>query len=490
MKTFILFIIAVLLIRAYTVSAQDIESDAIMFSTNSNEGTARHVSVGGATSAVGGDITSVSYNPAGIAVYKSSVVVLSPSFEMNKSDAVYNSSSRQEMNTKFNITNFGVVLAFKNSKFSALRSFNMGLAMNTLNSFNQKNEFKQNTTNSITKSWLNEAKTINDTIDASFDYSDFSFETVGAYNTWLVNYDTSLHQYTSPITKGIYQKSNTLRKGNKRDFALSFGANVIDKIFIGAKISIPYINYTSKTTFTEEDKANLNGDFQDFKLTQEYENDGTGINFQIGAIFKPISILRLSAAIQSPTRFDLEQKYTSDFITNFDTISYKNKSPQGEFTYGLNTPWRMNAGIALVHKKLGFVSFDYELVDYTTTNFIFDDEFSDYEDELNAHIKAKYQIAHNFKVGAETKIKNFKIRAGYNLQTSPLKSSYREGNNDFSRQQFSGGIGYLWKKVSLDLAYRYSMQKEFELSFDGVNGIYKDTDSQLIVLSIGFKIGK
>ena len=51
------------------------EIDALRFSQEDIQGTARAMSMGGAFGALGGDQTGVSINPAGIAVYRSSVVM-------------------------------------------------------------------------------------------------------------------------------------------------------------------------------------------------------------------------------------------------------------------------------------------------------------------------------------------------------------------------------------------------------------------------------
>lgn len=490
MNTIKIIISALLCLFVSAIFSQNMEIEGLMFGTNNNEGSARYISVGGAMSAIGGDITSLSYNPAGIAIYKSSVIVLTPSVEINKSNAVFGESSRQKVNSNFNFSNVGALFSVKNKKFGIVENFNFGFAMNTLNSFNQKDRINHKTTNSISEQWLNEAISVNGTEDKEFSYDDFSFETVGAYYAWLVNFDSLASAYTTPITGSVQQNSITIKEGSKRDFALSFGTNLKNKIYIGTSLSIPYISYTSSTSFSEKDYANLNGGFQSFNMTQIYENTGLGINLKVGVIYKPINFLRLSVAIQTPTQFSLEEKYTTDFTSEFDTVSHENTSDLGSFSYKLITPWRANAGLAFVSKKFGFLSFDYELVDYASTRFDLVDEYIDLGSSLNDNVKNKYQIAHNIKVGIESKIKQFRLRAGYTMQTSPLKASYREATYDFSRHQFSGGIGYLWKRISVDASYRYTMRKQYELSFDGVNGITKDVDTQLLSVTVGFKLSK
>lgn len=486
---YILFFI-ISMLSVGNIDAQNLESDAVKFSTTNNDGSARFVAVGGAMAAVGADITNISYNPAGIGVYKSSVALITPSVEWTKSDAKYLKSSFQNQTAKFNISNAGAVFYLENKKHSALKNFNIGVSFQTNNSFNQKNEFRQNTANSITQNWLNEANTVNGSSDGTFTYDKFSFETVGAYYSYLVNFDSSLLAYTSPITNSIRQRSLVETRGSSREINFATGLNLFDKFYLGGAVSIPLINYYSTTQFYEADYLDSNLDFEDFKLTNEYKNTGTGFNLKIGAIYKPIQQLRLSAGVQTKTRMNLKEAYSSDFVTNFETESFESNSSLGQFEYVLSTPWRANAGVAMVLKKYGFLSFDYEMVDYTAMKFIFKDDFAPIAEAMNSNIKSKYTIAHNFKAGAEVKIKKYRIRAGYHLQTSPLKADFRAGKNDFSRHQFSGGAGVVWKRISLDAAYRYSMSKAFEVSYDGTNGINKNTDTQLFLISLGFKISK
>ena len=61
------------------IYAQDL-TDALRFSGFQMQGTARAGSMGNAFGALGGDFTSVSINPAGLGIYRSSEFVFSPTF--------------------------------------------------------------------------------------------------------------------------------------------------------------------------------------------------------------------------------------------------------------------------------------------------------------------------------------------------------------------------------------------------------------------------
>ncbi len=79
--------------------------DAYRFSREDLYGTARAMSMGGAFGALGGDLTGVSINPAGIAVYRSSEVVGTLNTSTEKSTV----GIRDARRTLFKMDNLGFV---------------------------------------------------------------------------------------------------------------------------------------------------------------------------------------------------------------------------------------------------------------------------------------------------------------------------------------------------------------------------------------------
>ncbi|MDX9909041.1 MAG: hydrocarbon degradation protein, partial [Mariniphaga sp.] len=68
--------------------AQDL-ADVLRFSNFKVQGTARAGGMGNAFGALGGDFTSVSINPAGMGLYRSSELVFTPSFGHNSIESTY-----------------------------------------------------------------------------------------------------------------------------------------------------------------------------------------------------------------------------------------------------------------------------------------------------------------------------------------------------------------------------------------------------------------
>ena len=110
---------------------------------------------------------------------------------------------------------------------------------------------------------------------------------------------------------------------------------------------------------------------------------------------------------------------------------YSSESPDGEFEYGLSTPWKAVVNGAWIIGKKGFVSTDIEYVDYTSAKYDFttnSDAIEDrnYQDEVNAEIKEIYKGTVNVKVGGELAMRVFVLEqvsncwVGLLLVTIPL----------------------------------------------------------------------
>ena len=127
----ITYLLASMLILSLPLSAQG-EVDALRFSREDLYGTARAMAMGGAFGALGGDLTGVNINPAGIAVYRSSEIVgtLNLSFE-GSSVGNYDAN-----NTKFNMDNLGFVGYFP-LRNDVIPFINFGFSYNKLKSFNK-----------------------------------------------------------------------------------------------------------------------------------------------------------------------------------------------------------------------------------------------------------------------------------------------------------------------------------------------------------------
>src|SRR5687768_18484030 len=96
-----IFYAAFLLFTTHSIFAQ-IPEDAIRLSWTTPSGTARHQAIGGAMGSLGGEITSSFVNPAGLGLYKTGEVVLSPGLSLLKSKSSFRGTdAATDRNTKF-----------------------------------------------------------------------------------------------------------------------------------------------------------------------------------------------------------------------------------------------------------------------------------------------------------------------------------------------------------------------------------------------------
>jgi long-subunit fatty acid transport protein len=103
----------------------------------------------------------------------------------------------------------------------------------------------------------------------------------------------------------------------------------------------------------------------------------------------------------------------------------------------------------------GFITADYEYVDYSAASFSFDPADATAQTVSNQQIKQLLQPASNVRVGIEVRVTNFfSLRGGYSYMGSPYASS--SGINTASNT-FSGGIGFRFDHWYLDAAFAHTM---------------------------------
>src|SRR6266566_1847741 len=106
--------------------------DALRMSWYTPSGTARNQAIGGAMGSLGGEITSIFVNPAGLGLYKTGEIVLSPGFSLLKNKGTYReTSATADMFNRFNFGTSGIVSGF-NDRYSKWNSKSFGIAVNRL----------------------------------------------------------------------------------------------------------------------------------------------------------------------------------------------------------------------------------------------------------------------------------------------------------------------------------------------------------------------
>ena len=127
-----------------TTSFAQNQYDALRFLGDELNGTARFVGMGGAMSALGADISTMSTNPAGIGLYRSNDVALSFGWNSNKSSADWGGSVSNENRGRASFDQIGFVWSTKIGNKTNLRYVNFGFNYHKRANFNRQFSAKGN----------------------------------------------------------------------------------------------------------------------------------------------------------------------------------------------------------------------------------------------------------------------------------------------------------------------------------------------------------
>lgn len=458
-------IILALFASTAMVHAQS-EADAFRFSLDMPSGTARSLSMGNAFGALGGDFSAILINPAGTGVYRNSEFTFTPSISYNNTMNSYFGTLTEDFNYNFNINNLGYVATFRVPENTGWVSTSLAIGFNRMNDYNSNEIIKANGVYSSM-------------VDYFWDYgAGFDPNTLDAYWERLA-FDAYIID-TLPGSSGIDyspvfsdmaldQVRTITTEGAKSEFTIAFGANYGHQLYIGASLGIQSIRYETNRTHTEnESNADLNTAFNDFTFNQNIKTSGTGVNFKVGAIYKPVDFIRLGASLHLPTFYDLTDEMYNTMESNFvdyrvlPTDSYGNNLDALVSEYSLTTPLKLNGSIALVY-KIGLISIDYEMIDYSNMRM----RASDYDfNTENEYIEAVYKRVGNLRIGGELRFGPLSLRGGYAYHASPYKSNELNKDSDYST--YSGGVGFRQKNYFMDFGYSFATNQQFNYPYTAV----------------------
>ncbi len=435
--------------------------DAIRFSTTETGSSSRIKAIGNANTAIGGDVTNVSGNPAGLGFFTRSELSVTPEFGIYKAQGNYLGFTSDDKKNSGNLNNAAVVFYSRLStpqgadKSKGWLSLNFGLGYSRVQDFNRNLTYGgTNTVNSITDYYANRANESGTDLIGDWAYDQ---KLIDLYNT------SDGKQYLSNVLinddLNAQQRGVITRTGGQSEFNIAVGANHSNKFYIGAAIGITSLRYKSVQSFDETGTLSLsdnNDDNREFasSFVQNQLTRGTGVNIKLGTIFKPVEELRVGINFTSPTWYSMEDAYSESLSTTVvgDRTNI-NVSDLYIFNYNLRTPLKIAGGLAYFIGNYGFITGDVEYVDYSSAHLSSDDGYFDSSLQTNgvddnADIKTLYQGAVNTRFGAEARLGKFAyLRGGYNIFGNPSK------DNGSTIKTASGGLGYRSGHYSVDATY-------------------------------------
>ncbi|MDR1679236.1 MAG: outer membrane protein transport protein [Prevotellaceae bacterium] len=460
------------------------EMDALKYSQSDIRGTARYTSMAGAMGALGGDASAIMDNPAALGIYRSSDISLTPGIAWVNT----NNGSNKDFSLGATFDNFSAIFNFMTGKNSGAVAHNFGITYNRLRNFRSNISASRNgSTSSLTDYMAYRADESYDALGDMGWYSNLLYKIVDDQDN-VVGYESILNE-GEKVNKRYYSEE----RGTIDEWDFSYSINLNNILYLGATIGVQAIDYELSSTHTE-DFAEGGG----FDLYNTLETTGTGLNFRIGGIVRPVDFLRIGAAFTTPSVYKLTDYY-------YDRINSSEAEPfshgHGAIDYTLTTPYKVMGSLGFVIGKQALVGINYEMKDYSTakysgTEYSVDNEF----------IKQDFTMSHTIKIGAEYKFDDaLSLRAGYALTTSPVKSSVEDEQLEISPagsipaysipqnySQYSAGFGYRSGNFYLDVAYALSQKKDhlYLYPYTAMNtteAIKVKTTTNTIVATLGLK---
>lgn len=491
------------------VSAQSVY-DGVKIADKDLNGTARFVGMGGAMGALGGDITTMGTNPAGIGIYRSNDVMTSFSYSAYGMESKYEGQKSTIDKNRWSFDNIGVVFATKIGNQTPLRYVNFGFNYKRSKSFyknmsmsgmmgvvenpsnpgspyyvSQTNSMALQATDAERYVWDNSRQHL-DFDNANRIFSDPDAGWLGAlgYQGGLTERDRIDNEpdlYVPFLPVEPSSVFNSREKGgiDQYDFNVSF--NINDRVYLGLTIGAYDVDYDKYSGYDESYKRG-----EGYSLESYNNISGSGFDVKMGLILRPFeySPFRIGFAVHTPTFYKLTYS-TSAIVTNdyrdantdelkriiVDTYDYVGDMKRD---YRLVTPWKYNVSLGYTVGTSLALGAEYEYEDYSTMKFKYssNDGGGDMEFE-NAEVKNCLKGEHTFRIGAEYKvIPELAFRLGYNYSSAVFRDEavkYIPSNSlitdtDFSNKRsqsnYTLGIGYRGKMFYADLAYQLSTYKE------------------------------
>lgn len=545
---------------AYSISRHDLR------------GTARFMSMGGAFGALGGDLSAISQNPGGIGIYRSNEIGLTLDLDAMQSQSKSMGFTQDDKMTRFNLNNIGAVFTLRLPS-QTMPNLNFGFTYNKGASFNRR--FKGgipqlNTSMSNYIAGLSNANGLTEADVMSTDdydpynpspgYRNVPWLTILGYDAMLTNPegdpdDPHWYGQFGDGTSGS-GRFEVQEKGSVDEYNIAIGGNINNVVYWGMDFDITSVDYRIQSVWGESlDNAYVyNPNSQqvgrytsDWALYDNYKLNGTGFNFKLGVIVKPIQELRLGLAFHTPTYYNLNETYYDahvafdyPFKMKYDQ-TWANDGYPGGNSFNFKTPWRIIASAAGVIGNSLIISADYEWAGYNSMRYSdadmygyvdpwygWDDPWydwggwygkpavkapqrSDYmnaNDYANSYIKEVYRHTHTIRIGAEYRvIPSFSIRAGYSYSTSPVTTKAKDGavevpgtgvmtnyTLDNGTNYITCGVGYKHKGFYIDFAYVYKhMTSEYYPFSPDIANPASAVKSELtfnnssLALSLGYK---
>ena len=460
-------------------------TDALRYSTENTQGTARFKSMSGAFGALGGDMSAISINPAGAAIFNTSHGSLSVSSTSTSNNNLYGSTTQKTKNNSFDMNQLGAAFVFKNNVIdSNWNKFVVSVFYEQLQNYDNQLFAAGVTSNSISSYFTDYADGLrldnisalgNESISQAYDiigneYGYAHQQAFLGYESFITEPEENLSEntaYNSNIAPGDFNQQYSYDStGYNGKLSFNLGFQYDKNFYFGINLNSHFINY-ERSTYLFEENTNEGSTVNQVDFGNSLRTIGEGFSLQLGSIVKLNDFIRIGLAYDSPTWLSLREETTQYISTMNDaenTQTVVNPNVINIFPeYNLRTPAKITGSAAFIIGATGLISIDYSRKDYSATKFR-SNSGGDFAQQ-NSNISNSLKAASTLRIGGEIRHKNMSYRGGYKLEQSPYINTATYGD----LTGYSFGLGFNFGDSRLDLAYENSKRDMDHRLFDAGN---------------------
>ncbi len=494
--------------RGYAFSGSVVEGAMItpdqmaQLSDHQRLSTARSMAMAGAFTSLGGDLSAMAINPAGLAMYSTNEFSLTPLLSLSRTK---NSAPDYRSNSASRFALGNIAMTYKLYEGTGrVVSINLGLGYNRIADLNYNTSFQaQSPYNGTTPSpsilrMMAGQLTVNGLYPDADGFLGYYGQkapdlwgAMMAYNSYLLNvYEDADGPYWEADHIGdnasVGHYYDVRSRGSIGEYSLALAMNMDNKLYVGFTLGVQSFSQEIDLYYGEEygygGQPAVNAAGEELIEQADYmhynqwaELDGVGFNFKFGMIYRPIHALRLGMAVHIPTVYVVEHHYAGQMAAMRYNNDTREELPSDLDTDGswsdlggdawrFSTPTRLMFGLSYIISDRAILSVDYERDWYngirTKRTPFWLPETDRYS---KARLKEHFKATNNLRVGVEFKpLQRLALRAGFAWSDSPLAGDGGINSAPVATQTltYTAGIGFrLSPRFTLDAAYQYASSK-------------------------------
>ncbi|MDQ6479952.1 hypothetical protein [Dyadobacter sp. LHD-138] len=442
-------------------------SDAFRFSEINQTGSARFQALGGNHTALGGDASSISGNPAGLGFYTRSELSLSPSVTNFSTKTNYIGQNTSDSKANFNIAQASLVITSQPSFQRKWKRSSLGISYSRQQSFQNRFSYAgQNNRSAYVDKVVDNASNGNLLVsDLNNDYlpgtpndQPLAYSEAAAYYGMKYIYSNSAgapyfrdDRESSSLQTGVFEST-----GAQTQWNITYAGNYDDKLYVGGSVGFNRIKYDYSHSFT--DNFTDPTIFRSATANEDLSVRGNGINASFGIIYKVSPILQFGGSLTSPTFMAMKETFNqslqADYIKGSLVDDKGNEAgptdtfipvAPNDFEYSITSPFRGSLGATFFLSNKGFITGSLEYVGYgamgvRTKFYTSSADNKAFKDDYKAEIKDTYKGGVNARIGGEYRAGMLRGRLGLAYLSDPYKINSDGINRDKLLLSIGAGV--------------------------------------------------